>query len=59
MPDQEEQETDEDLVDAIPPRDGSPNDPVSNAEAHLEDVNMDDQREALKKIQKDIPSAGE
>lgn len=54
----DEDKTDEELVANLPPRDGSSKDPVANAEAALEDVDMDAQREALKKIQKDIPSAG-
>ena len=56
MPD--EAKSDEELAEAIPPRDGGAKDPVANAEASLEDVDMDAQREALKKIQKDLPSAG-
>jgi hypothetical protein len=52
------QKTDEELVAALPPRDGGNNDPVANAEEHLANVDMDAQREALKKIQKDLPSAG-
>ena len=59
MAEEDNQQTDEDLVAALPPRDGSSKDPVANAEAALEDVDMDAQREALKKIQKDIPSGGE
>jgi len=59
MADEDNQKTDEELVAELPPRDGSSKDPVTNAEASLEDVNMDEQREALKQIQKDIPSSGE
>lgn len=58
MADQEDKRTDEELVAALPPRDGGANDPVANAEAHLENVDMDAQREALKKIQKGLPSTG-
>jgi hypothetical protein len=56
MPEQHEK-TDEELVAAIPPKDGSANDPVAKAEEHLENVNLDEDREALKRIQKDLPSA--
>jgi len=54
----DEEKTDEELEAAIPPRDGSGKDPVANAEASLEEVDMDAQREALEKIQKDLPSGG-
>ena len=59
MADENNQKTDEELVAALPSRDGSSKDPVANAEASLEDVDMDEQREALKQIQKDLPSGGE
>ncbi len=58
MPEKDANKTDEELVAAMPPRDGSSKDPAANAERYLEDVNMDEQREALKRIQKDIPSSG-
>lgn len=54
----DEEKTDEELETAIPPRDGSAKDPVANAEESLEEVDMDAQREALEKIQKDLPSGG-
>lgn len=57
MPEQD-QRTDEELVAALPPRDGGAKDPVANAEEHLSNVDMDEQRKALEKIQKDLPSAG-
>ena len=53
----DEDKTDEELVTALPPRDGSSKDPAANAQASLEDVDMDAQREALKQIQKDLPSS--
>ena len=59
MADEDNQQTDEEIVANLPPRDGSSEDPAANAAASLEDVNMDEQREALKQIQKDIPSSGE
>jgi hypothetical protein len=57
MADENNQQTDEELVAGLPPRDGSSKDPVANAEASLEDVDMDAQREALKQIHKDLPSS--
>jgi hypothetical protein len=57
MPDPSEK-TDEELVADIPPKDGSAKDPVAQAEAHLDNVDLDADREALKKIQQDLPSAG-
>jgi hypothetical protein len=54
----EQKKSDEELIADMPPRDGSANDPAANAENYLEDKNLDDDREALKKIQKDLPSAG-
>ncbi|MGH2841403.1 MAG: hypothetical protein ACRDKY_11340 [Solirubrobacteraceae bacterium] len=50
--------TDEELVADLPPRDGSANDPAARAESYLEDKNLDDDRAALEKLQKDLPSSG-
>jgi hypothetical protein len=59
MPDQDpSQKTDEELIADMPPRDGSAQDPAAQAEAYLEDKDLDADREALQKIQKDLPSAG-
>jgi hypothetical protein len=58
MPDETGQPSIEKLEEAIPPRDGGANDPVAKAEDMLDDVDMDAQREALKNIQKNIPSSG-
>jgi len=57
MAEQEAQKTDEELEAAIPPR--GANDAATKAEEQLANVDMDEQREALKKLQKNLPSAGE
>lgn len=59
MADDPAQKTDEELVADLPPRDGSANDPAAKAESYLDEhVNLDEDRAALEKIQKDLPSSG-